>query len=167
MHDAALDWLTRTLATLPPRRRVLEMGSRDVNGTARPLFKRCRYLGIDLMNGPGVDRVANAATFDTSERFDTILCTEVFEHTPDAERICKNAHRLLRPGGVFLVTAAGEGREPHSGFDGEAPDEGEYYENVTEEMLRGWLAGAGFCGIIVTTESPGDIYALAHKPEQK
>src|SRR5687767_1695479 len=161
MHDTAHDWLARTLTTLPPRRSVCELGSRNVNGSARDLFHGVRYVGVDLWPGEGVDVVANAATWGESGAYDTVLCCEVLEHTPDAARICQNAYRLLKPGGVFLMTAAGEGREPHSGFDGGEPDEDEYYENVTEKMLHDWLQH--FVTVAVEVGTPGDIYALAFK----
>ena len=41
-----------------------------------------------------------------SESFDTILCTETFEHLDDKtlQNVTEEIHRLLRPGGALLVT---------------------------------------------------------------
>lgn len=39
--------------------RVLEVGSLDVNGSYRQMFKGASWFGIDMEPGPGVDRVAN------------------------------------------------------------------------------------------------------------
>lgn len=36
--------------------------------------------------------------------FDVIVCVSVLEHTDDYEKIVGSAHRLLRPGGAFIVT---------------------------------------------------------------
>ena len=44
---------------------VLEIGSLDINGSVRPMFKpfQLTYTGIDMQEGPGVDIVVDAAKF--------------------------------------------------------------------------------------------------------
>jgi SAM-dependent methyltransferase len=37
--------------------------------------------------------------------FDAVLCTEVLEHLPDPVRALDEMARLLRPGGMFVITA--------------------------------------------------------------
>ena len=37
--------------------------------------------------------------------FDAVLCTEVLEHLPDPVRALDEMARLLRPGGIFIITA--------------------------------------------------------------
>jgi hypothetical protein len=93
---------------------------------------------------------------------DTVVCTETLEHTPEAGEICCNAWRLLGTSGVFIVTAAGVGRAPHSAVDGGPLRDQEYYRNINREQLRGWLVPFGFW-LIDTFSTPGDIYALAVK----
>jgi hypothetical protein len=88
-------------------------------------------------------------------------CTEVLEHTPDGAAVCRTAFDALGPGGVFVVTAAGPGREPHSAADGGPLRDGEYYANVPPETLRAWLAP--FACVLVDTSAAGDVYALAVK----
>ena len=39
------------------------------------------------------------------ESFDALLCTEVLEHVPDAVSALKEFSRILKPGGILLVTA--------------------------------------------------------------
>lgn len=139
MHPAAHLFFAHWATRLGPRRRVLEVGGLDVNGSIRPLFSRrsAEYISIDLRAGKGVDLVADGAACDFAGDFDTVLCAEVLEHAPQAEGICRNAHRLLAIGGVFLVTAAGPGRMPH-GCDGGAVGD-EFYRNVDHHLLAGWL----------------------------
>jgi hypothetical protein len=36
---------------------VLEVGSLNINGTVRDFFDAKEYVGVDLIEGPGVDRV--------------------------------------------------------------------------------------------------------------
>jgi len=168
VHEGAFRFVSGMAMRLEPRRSVVELGSRTVagpwpySGPVRHLFPGAGYVGVDIVAGPNVDVVGNAATWqpDPFAPVDTVVCTETLEHTPEAGEICSNAWRLLAPGGVFVVTAAGVGRAPHSAVDGGALREGEYYRNINREQLYGWLAPFGF-SLIDTFSTPGDIYALA------
>lgn len=127
VHPEAMAWLRSQLAPFREEPvRVLELGSRDINGSPRALFKApSRYLGVDLQAGVGVDVVADASDRSWAELvermlgcFDVVICAEVFEHSPRWREICVTAHELLVEGGAFVGTAAGEGRAPHSAEDG-------------------------------------------------
>lgn len=111
---------------------VLEFGSLDINGSVRSVLQRNArlYIGVDVQNGPGVDVVADAETYDSPVCFDVVVCCEVFEHTPRWREIIVNSHRLLTEGGLFLATMAGEGRSPHSAIDENPIRDWEYYDNV-------------------------------------
>lgn len=173
MHEGAYKYVERIVAQLGPRqirgRHVVELGSRTVagdwpySGPVRPLFDGAAYLGIDIAAGPNVDVVANAATWPEkgTAKVDTVVCCETLEHTPEAKQICANAHRLLTPGGVFIVTAAGSGRAPHSATDGGPVRDGEFYRNVTRDDLAGWLWEFEFT--LIDDSTSGDIYAVAVK----
>jgi SAM-dependent methyltransferase len=165
MHIEAMDFLRRMAALLPRPRLVCELGSRDVNGTPRPLFADALlYVGVDRRPGPGVDVVAEADDWSPEPwlPFDLVVCAEVLEHAPHAGNICQMAHYLLRPGGLFLVTAAGPARDPHSVDGEEEVPEGEFYRNVSEGMLREWLAP--FALVLTMPGRDGqDVYALAVK----
>ena len=62
-------------------KKVLEVGSRNVNGTLRRIienFKPEKYLGIDIIEGKGVDKVCNANELINefgSNSFDVVICT--------------------------------------------------------------------------------------------
>lgn len=47
---------------------------------------------------------ANLMTFQTSQRFDTVLMTEVLEHIGEPERFVEKACSFLKPGGRLVVT---------------------------------------------------------------
>jgi SAM-dependent methyltransferase len=170
MHEGAYRFVETTIRELKPRRAVVELGSRTVagdwpcSGPVRPLFGDAAvYIGVDIAPGPNVDAVADAATWpvDGGVLVDTVVCCETLEHTDEAAAICANAHRLLLPGGVFIVTTAGEGRAPHSAVDGGELRDGEFYRNVSAEALNAWLGL--FDDRTISTYMPTDIYAVAVK----
>lgn len=175
MHAGAFTFIGWAVKRLPIRKKVCELGSRTViwdnhafahNGLVRPLFTGAkRYVGVDIREGVNVDITGDAANWrpDPPELFDTVVCCETLEHTPEGKKICRTAFDILAPGGIFLVTAAGPGRNTHSCVDG-GPNlhPGEYYNNVSAEMLAPWLKPFEFFMIDILT-TPTDIYALAVK----
>lgn len=165
MHQQAFDWLRRVKPLVGARPWVCELGSYNVNGSVRELWQReaTLYIGVDVRPGPGVDVVADAGQWSLGEKllFDLVLSTECLEHAPYPGAVCDNAFRLLKPGGVFLLTAAGRQRGVHS-VDGHADlAEGEHYGNIHEADLRHWLRD--FAVVLIQDRDGIDIYALAIK----
>lgn len=159
MHAEARAFVAAWAGVLKPAR-VLEVGSRNINGGVRDLFAKAVYVGIDTRDGPGVDVIADGATYRAIEPFDAVLCLEVLEHAPDAAGLCQSLVANCRPGGVILVTAAGPKRRPHNATDG-GPDlaPGEHYANVSAKDLRHWLAAG--CATVLTETAGADVRAVA------
>jgi SAM-dependent methyltransferase len=141
MHEAAYNYVAR-FAT-DERLSVIEVGARNVNGTVRPLFPNADYWGIDAQPGINVDEVVDGATWQPGEPVDLVVCTEVFEHTPEWRAILANIGRMLRPGGRAVVTMAGPGRPVH-GVNADDPLCRGWYQNVTTEELDEAFRAAGF-----------------------
>lgn len=145
MHDAVIKYVEANLPENPGA--VLEFGSRNLNGSVRSIIDADRYVGVDLYEGPDVDVVGDAATVRVDGEFDLVVSTEVFEHADDenCRAIIGNAFAHLRYGGRFVATMAGVGRGPHSAIEA-VPElqPGEFYRNVTADLLAGWLQDAGF-----------------------
>src|SRR5262245_27344434 len=61
---------------------VTDIGSMDVNGSYRSLFPTCRYIGVDMEPGPGVDVVAkNYDSYPLSNRSsDLVISGQALEH---------------------------------------------------------------------------------------
>jgi len=120
--------------------RVLEIGSYDVNGSAREYFSRSDYIGVDLVPGPGVDEVCLGHEYRCASRYDVVLSCECFEHDPHYLRTFLNMVRHTRPGGLVLASCATTGREEH-GTALSHPDDSpgttalgwNHYRNLTEE----------------------------------
>jgi len=93
---------------------ILEVGSLDINGSLREFATGCRYVGIDVGPGPGVDVVCAGQDFDPGdERFDVVWSAECMEHNPYWAATIENMVRLLRPGGLFVLSCASPGRAAH------------------------------------------------------
>jgi hypothetical protein len=118
---------------------VLEIGSYDVNGSIRAHFTPTRYVGVDLVDGPGVDHVCLGHAFRWRERFDVAISTECFEHDPFYSATFANMVRHVRDGGMVLFTCASTGRAEH-GTRRASPNNSpgtvavgyDYYQNLTE-----------------------------------
>ena len=96
------------------RARVLEVGSLDINGSVRDLFRDCDYTGVDLQPGPGVDLACPGHLLAfPSGHFDTTISAECFEHNPFWRETLANMLRMTRPGGLVLVSCATTGRKEH------------------------------------------------------
>ena len=95
-------------------KKVLDIGSLNLNGTNKYLFTNCEYQGLDLMEGDNVDIVSNAKDYDCPDNYyDTIISTEVFEHDMYYPETIQNIMRILKPGGCFIFTCASGEREEH------------------------------------------------------
>lgn len=166
MHAAAHDFVERTAIQFGPFCSVLEIGARDVNGGIRELFGDCVYEGVDIAPGAGVDFVCDASEFLPTGPYDCVVCCEVFEHTPRWPKIILNAAKVLMPGGLLIVTAAGPGRAPHSAVDGGPLRGDEFYCNVDPAALRVAVEEAGL-GVWTceSNVSARDVYLAALREE--
>jgi SAM-dependent methyltransferase len=126
-------------------RKVLEVGSLDINGTVRTFFEHCEYIGIDVGSGPGVDVVCGGQVYSAPDNtFDTIISCECFEHNPFWVETFANMIRMCKSGGLIIMTCAGEGREEHGttrSYPGGSPltinvGWGTYYRNLIESDFR-------------------------------
>lgn len=126
--------------------RVLDIGSMDINGNNRAHFKNSDYTGIDIGEGNNVDVICSGHLFSVSsnsEKFNTVISTECFEHDVYyKETILNVVENLLLPGGMFLFTCATTGRPEHgttrtSPFD--SPFTNDYYKNLAEDDIKEFL----------------------------
>ena len=147
MHAEADEWMARYGSTQPLQ--VLEIGSLNINGTARVHWPNARWLGIDRQRGPGVDVVCDFLDWDSHASFDVVVCCEVLEHSSEWRAIVGRVKPLLMAGGCFVGTCAGPLRAPHSAVDGGPLRQGEYYGNLSADDLLSELQAAGFWRVLV------------------
>ncbi|MDO8652452.1 MAG: methyltransferase domain-containing protein [Undibacterium sp.] len=113
-------WLAAALSALPSGLRILDAGAGELRN--RPLCAHLDYVSQDVCQyeGLGDQQGLHMGAWDTSRidlvcdivdvpqpdaSFDAILCSEVFEHLPDAIKALDEFARLLKPGGRLIITA--------------------------------------------------------------
>jgi len=145
---------------------ALDLGGQFVNGSTRPLFKRARWTGLDIVPGPGIDIVADATAWTPDKLYGLVVCTEVLEHVQDWQSIVCTAAEALEPGGTLILTCASTNRPPHSSV-GDVNLGGEWYGNVDPDELRDFASGLFETVDVEYNFPPGDAYMVAVKAEDK
>lgn len=95
---------------------VLDVGSCDVNGTYREIFKenRYHYVGLDMANGTNVDIVPkDIYHWDEikDETYDLVISGQVFEHVEYPWLTIREIARVLKPSGICIIIAPSAGIE--------------------------------------------------------
>ena len=150
MHESVMKFVKHVVSKINlADKRVLEVGSYNVNGSVRELFKgAAEYIGVDSREGPGVDRVANAHALQyyfMPDYFDIVVSTEMLEHDPAFWLSMPEMGRVLKTGGHLILTARGNGFPLH-----EHP--GDYWRFMPESFrLLFDLAG---CNVELIKEDP-------------
>jgi SAM-dependent methyltransferase len=132
-----VEFLRNEAREIPAGSSVLDVGA----GTApfRELFVHTRYVTCDWEQSgydEEVDIRAPATDIPVEDgSFDVIVCTEVLEHVPEPSVVLAELHRVLRDGGLLLVTV------PFVWFLHEEPHD---YYRYTPHGLKFLLDGARF-----------------------
>lgn len=153
MHEQARDFtlfVKKILQDYFINKRVLDVGSGDINGNNRFLFENCEYNGNDVIQAKNVTIVSKTKDLPFQENtFDTIISTECFEHDPEYAESLLKIYTMLKPDGLFCFTCASVGREEHGtrrttphvsyGTIGGLDDMSDYYKNLTDFDLNNVL----------------------------
>jgi SAM-dependent methyltransferase len=128
-------------------KKVLDVGSGDINGNNRFLFTNCEYDGNDVIPANNVTIVSKTKDLPFADNtFDTIISTECFEHDPEYKETFLKIYNMLKYDGLFCFTCASTGRPEHGtknstpndsyGTIGNLHDMSDYYKNLTETDLN-------------------------------
>lgn len=138
-------WVAKQAARLAPESCVLDIGAGSC--PYRALFSHCDYRtqdfkglqGDQLRSGAygGIDYVCDATSIPVdAATFDAVICTEMIEHVPHPVQVIEEFSRILKPGGVLLLTAplgSGIHQEPYH-----------FYGGFTPYWYKKFLQDAGF-----------------------
>jgi SAM-dependent methyltransferase len=140
-------FVKQTLSDFFANKRVLDVGSGDINGNNRYLFDNCHYDGNDVIEANNVTVVSKTKDLPfVNQLFDTIISTECFEHDPEYAKSFVKIHNMLKPGGLFCFTCASTDRPEHGtrrttpgdsyGTIGNLDDMSDYYKNLTAQDVN-------------------------------
>jgi len=140
-------FVKKTLSDFFANKRVLDVGSGDINGNNRYLFDNCHYDGNDVIEANNVTIVSKTKDLPfVNHLFDTIISTECFEHDPEYAESFVKIHNMLKPGGLFCFTCASTDRPEHGtrrtspgdsyGTIGNLDDMSDYYKNLTAQDVN-------------------------------
>jgi len=151
MHESVMQFVAQKCPSVAGKS-VLEVGSLNVNGSVRSILEPqgpSQYLGIDMCDGPGVDRICDVQTYAAREGcisladgsfvpapYDFVISCEMLEHAEDWKGAFRAMCDLLKPGGTLLLTTRGPGFPRHN-----VPD----YWRFTWDVLH---RAAAACGLI-------------------
>ena len=100
--------IARDVAPGGDRQAVLDLGCGDK--PYLPYFKgvASTYVGVDVHPGEYVDVVGAAESLPFAESsFDVVVATQMLEHVPDPPQVIREVNRVLRPGGLLLLSTHG------------------------------------------------------------
>lgn len=148
-------------------KKILEIGSLNINGSVRNFFTECDYLGVDVSVGKDVDVVSNGEDFNgKASSFDVVISCECMEHNPSYEKTFLNMIRLVSPNGLVVMTCATYGRPQHGTIESEPASSPltlnlgqNYYKNLIQEDFNIIAFDRFFCDYFFVTDYSGnDLY---------
>lgn len=90
---------------------IYEFGALQVAGQEgfadlRPLFPGKSYVGCDMREGVGVDKVLDLHHIDLPDATaGTVICLDTLEHVEFPHQALKELHRILKPHGVVVISS--------------------------------------------------------------
>ncbi len=129
-------------------------------GYSAPLYAEAgaaSYLGVDLNSelvqsasanyaGKNAEfRVGDITKFECGMQFDLISCFETIEHVPDFHGAIANLFKLLKPGGMLLVSSPNRPvTSPSAASLSDKPENPFHTQEFTPDELADQLTEAGF-----------------------
>lgn len=139
MHAEALEWCRKWGSD--QRGKALDVGGRDVNGTARQFWPNMEWTVLDLHGDPNnhLDRVieGDARYWEPDQPYDLVISTELLEHVNPWWLCVATMVEAMNANGFLLITCAGTGRRPHGMHGDPDPAPDEHYANVNPFTL--WM----------------------------
>jgi SAM-dependent methyltransferase len=138
-----LQWDSLLKASRFAHGKLLDVGCGKMPYKSIFLSKVSQYIGIDK-NGSGVDIKSDfLKTKILANSFDTVLCTQVLEHTPDPRKLLIKIYKILKRNGVLILTA------PFTGYLHEVPHD---YYRYSIHGLRYLIKNAKFRIVYIRAE---------------
>jgi 2-polyprenyl-3-methyl-5-hydroxy-6-metoxy-1,4-benzoquinol methylase len=144
-------WVERTLANIPSGLRILDAGAGELR--YKSFCAHLDYVSQDFAqyDGQGDGAGLQMGSWDQSQldivsditgipepdaSFDAVMCVEVLEHLPDPLCALRELARLLKPGGILIVTAPFCSLTHYSPYF--------FYTGYSRYFYEHWLSELGF-----------------------
>lgn len=168
-HPTQIEFVKNVKEAYPDlfvNKKVLEVGSLNINGSIREFFSDCDYTGVDLAPGKDVDFVGRGEDLAFPDRsFDVVCSCECFEHNPEWARTFDNMARMAK--GLVFFSCATTGRPEHGTArttPQDAPFCGDYYQNLKASDFLSKCNIDVFAGYrFLTNKSAQDLYFIGVK----
>jgi len=112
MRENIKQFVTITATCLPCPEPIYEFGALQVPGqegfaNLRPIFPGCDYVGADMREGLGVDKILDLHSIDLpTESVGTVLCLDTLEHVEYPHQALREIHRILSPTRGMVVISS-------------------------------------------------------------
>lgn len=108
----------RELLVKHARGRMLDVGAGRAPYRALLEGRVDEYVTLDTAPAPGIDVVGSALELPFGEaEFDVVFSSQVLEHVPDAQKMFSELRRVVRPGGIVVISVPQYWPEHESPFD--------------------------------------------------
>lgn len=111
MRESIKQFIRIISETLPIAEPIFEFGSLQTPGQEefadiRPIFPGKEYVGCDMRDGPGVDRILNLHNIEVPPgSVGTILVLDTLEHVEYPRIALEQVYEVLKPGGMAVITS--------------------------------------------------------------
>lgn len=111
MRQSVKDYLVKIINRHPVSEPIYEIGSYRVEGQEefadlRPLFPGKIYIGCDMRQGLGVDRIEDVHCLNVKKNsIGTVLIFDTLEHVENVHRAMEEIYRILKPGGMVIMSS--------------------------------------------------------------
>lgn len=139
---------------------VIDIGSRDINGTYRNLFLKSTYIGVDIVEGRNVDMIIDSEEWDDLKDVDMVISGQTLEHVEDIPKLMKSIFNVLKTDGIICIIVPSFGPPHH---------DPSWIENISTERMTKVVSDAGFHILSCIIENTGwcDICCIATKMKEK
>lgn len=147
------EFIKKIAADTKPGTKILDAGAGPCK--FKNLFSHAQYFSQDFAKYEGSDHsygqldyisdITNIPVEDSS--FDSIICTEVFEHIPRPDLALKEFSRIVKKGGQIVLTAplgSGIHMPPYHFYGGFTPHWYDYFAKESNLTVRSIVANKGF-----------------------
>ena len=148
--------------TLPIEQPVYEFGALQLPGLEgvadlRPFFPGKEYVGCDMREGTGVDKVLNLHHIDQPDSsVGTVITLDTLEHVEFPHMALQEIHRILKPDGIVVITSVLDFRIHATPYD---------YWRFTPDGFRSLLApfASSFVGYAGIDRFPHTVVGIGFK----